>query len=130
MTIPIRAGGCIRFSDATPTWHVNTAHSTVGVDLASLHVNELGMVQFDLTPPKLPVVAAIAVPDESLASRGIVCGVSGGVEGCRIQFHQAGFGDLDLNDPAHYARIRSSGSNVWFLVAGHVEWPTESVTAP
>lgn len=109
----VRAGGCIRFAEAGPRWHQNPSHVTVGIDVDSLRISG-GDLWFTLRPPHLPVVAAIATADETLITRGISAGVSGGYDRCMVRFHRAGDGRLDLG--THYRHLVGRTANLWVAV--------------
>lgn len=111
------AGGCIRFTDTGPEWHINTRHTTVGFDTTvPPQITSEGDLYATMTET-LDVVAAIASPDETLAEKGVWAGVSGGVGHCKIRLRKYGLPTpLDLNDPDHYASVRGEWSNLWLFV--------------
>jgi hypothetical protein len=120
-------GGCIRFYNAGPEWHINTAHSTVGFKTSEQPVIEPdGDLTVTINGPTKPVVALMAVPDETLTTKGITAGGSGGVGHVTIRFFHHGLGrQLNLADPADYKLIRGEYSNLWLAVVRLVERPTE-----
>ena len=111
----LRAGGCIRFGADGPYWHENDVHVTIGVLKDTLRIEGKDLC-FELDPAHhAPVVGMGTWPDETLASRGIIAGPSGGTRHMRITMHRAG-SRLDLSNPTDYAHIQGDYSNLWFAV--------------
>jgi hypothetical protein len=129
------AGGCIRFTNDGPRWHINSRHQTVdfvtsktvtdpitGVETVEpVHpeITSEGDLLIKMTST-LDVVYTAFTPDETLTSRNITGGVSGGVSDCRIELFQQVNGTrvkLNLTIPADYDKVRGQYSNGWVLVA-------------
>lgn len=112
----ITRGGCIRFDEGGPVFHINSMHKTCGIDLDSLTIDTNGHLNFTLIE-SMPVVAAIAVPDESLVGRGISAGISGGVGLCIVRFHEEGTaGTINLKTSAGYAKLAGPTCNIWVAI--------------
>ena len=84
------------------------------MDLSSLRVSGPDLV-FRLTG-SAPVVSAFATADETLVSRGIAAGISGGVSDCVVRFAKNGR-RLYLDRPADYAELVGPYANLWVTVA-------------
>lgn len=111
-------GGCVRLYSDGPAIHANPLHIATGLDHVEIGPEGWLWVHHR---PGWPVVAILPVPDETLAGRGILTGASGGTGYSRVKFTQvtaSGPVELDLRDPAHYARVAGTYSNLWFLVVG------------
>lgn len=106
-------GACVRLYDTGPELHTNPAH--VALDVASVHVGPDDGFLWIVHASSAPVVAILCSPDETLTSRGITAGASGGTNYSRVRFAEHGV-PLDLRDPAHYAKVAGSSSNLWYAV--------------
>lgn len=62
----------------------------------------------------LPVGIVQVTVDETLASRGIICGASGGASTVRIRFWENG-AVLDPRASSDYDKLSGSSSNIWVL---------------
>jgi hypothetical protein len=116
---PIATSGCvIRFDEKTragntrPTIHANSTHFCIGVTSVSaaypsgdlvIKMNSVG-----------PIVNIALSPDETLVSRGIDCGASGGIGTVTIKCYDR-FGRVKAYSPKMYAKT----SNLWF---GATSW--------
>lgn len=120
-------GGCIRFYNGGPEWHINDAHATVGFNTSTPPVVEDdGDLTISILSPTKPVVALLAVPDETLTTKGITAGGSGGVGHVTIRFFDHHLGrQLNLADSDDYKRIRGQHSNLWIAVTRLVQRPAD-----
>ena len=107
-------GGCLRFYAGGPQWHTNDTHRLVGIRPESLHITTGGDLSFTLTP-NAPVISAFATPDETLVSRGIDAGISGGVSECIVRFAKNGK-RLYLNRSGDYAHLVGDLANLWVTI--------------
>lgn len=111
----VQRGCCIRFDEDGPYLHTNSTHQSVGIIPSSLKITSIGDLEFQLDIT-LPVITTSISEDETLTTRGIAGGLSGGGGLCIVRFRQEGMGHnskLWLKDPAHYAEIAGSTSNIW-----------------
>lgn len=114
-------GGCIRFTETGPKWHINSSHVTVGFDTSQdPTIDSTGRLHVVMTDTR-PVVTTTAAADETLTARGIRAGGSGGVSALTIQFWKSGINGADgtplnLNNATHYDRISDEFANVWLTV--------------
>ena len=116
-------GGVIRFTDSGPELHVNETHQSHGILPNSVKINSSGDLEFRLDK-SLPVVTLWANADETLVSRGIAAGISGGGSLCVVRLHRADqpVGEkLDLRTVGHYGRVKGSTSNIWVGVVSHYD---------
>lgn len=113
-------GACIRLYPDGPALHVNDAHSACGVTGA--HIGDDGYLWITHAQSR-PVVAIVPVPDETLTARGITAGASGGTNYSRVLLAEHGVA-LDLRDPADYAKVAGSFSNLWYFVLHDGHEPT------
>lgn len=113
----VERGCVIRFTASGPKIHVNGAHQSIGVIPNSIHINAQGNLVFRLDIG-LPVITTSISPDETLVADLIHGGLSGGANECVVWFADKN-GRLNLNNPAHYARISGPVSNVWISVKSY-----------
>lgn len=116
-------GGVIRLTDTGPELHVNGTHQSHGILPNSVKINASGDLEFRLDKA-LPVVTLWANADETLVSRGIAAGISGGGSLCVVRLHRADqpVGEkLDLRTVGHYGRVKGSTSNIWVGVVSHYD---------
>ena len=114
-------GGVIRFTDNGPELHVNGTHQSYGILPNSVKINASGDLEFRLDK-SLPVVTLWANADETLVSRGIAAGISGGGSLCVVRLRRDDMktGEkLDLRTVGHYGRVKGSTSNIWVGVVSH-----------
>jgi hypothetical protein len=107
-------GGCVvRFEDGRPRIHANPSHRCVGVK--SVGVTSTGRLRVELSDEQRgSVVNAQADPDETLTSRGIILGTSGGVSYFEHQFYDSRLNrPLNLNWTTDRGRVAGANSNVW-----------------
>lgn len=113
----VTRGGCIRLTDTGPVIHANSAHVASGI--ASAHIDPSDGWLWIVHDGSLPVVAVLCSPDETLAARGILIGASGGTTHSRVRFTRVtstAVTPLDLRNPAHYAQVAGTNSNLWYAV--------------
>lgn len=92
--------------------HANSSHAAIGIERTWVD----GDGQLVVDHAQLgPVVAILCSPDETLVSRGIDVGGSGGGRQTRLRFSR-GTQRLRLNVSADLALIESTVSNVWLAV--------------
>lgn len=122
----VKFSGCVvRFSnpDGTPSIHANGAHISAGVQ--SVYINrhgELQVVQTVSGPAENPIIFAFCQPDETLSTRGIIAGASGGTGSTRFRFYDTKLGrQLDLTNYNDRMRMQGKNSNIW-LGWVHTSW--------
>lgn len=122
--------GCVlRFlpeDTGRPSIHANGAHLCAGVE--SVTINQHGHVQVSQTiddPSEHAILFVTAQPDESLVTRGITAGASGGTGTTRFWLYDHKLGrQLDLTDRADRDRVSCSTCNLW---VGWVHAPREQI---
>ena len=105
----VATGGCIRFTNDGPQVHHNDTHTSSGIREVS--INDQGRIEILHTSPG-PIITMSANADETLVSRGIAFGCSGGV-GRTLLIAAANGKRLDLSQDDHYALLRGTAANVW-----------------
>ena len=113
-------GACIRLYSTGPELHVNNAHVAWGI--ASTFVGPDDGYLWIMHATSDPVIAILCSPDETLTSRDITTGASGGTGWSRIRFAQHGVA-LDLRVASDYAKIAGAYSNLWYVVV-HASTPS------
>ena len=111
--------GCVvRFSDPEgwPSIHANGAHLCAGVE--SVEVNprsgRLRVLQTLKDPAATPILFAVIQTDETLSTRGIIGGASGGTDDTEyVLFDTTQDRALDLRERADRMRLQGEYSNVW-----------------
>lgn len=107
--------GCvIRFSDANamPSIYANSTHQCAGVE--SVTVDASGALAIYQPPTKNPILFAVAQVDETLASRGIIVGPSGGNNRTRYYFYDTKLDrKLNLRKKSDRMRLQGKTSNLW-----------------
>lgn len=113
----VERGGVIRFTSAGPKLHVNPTHNSIGLIPKSVSITYQGdlYVKMDRL---LPIVDANVTPDETLVTRDIKAGLSGGGDYFIIRFSDKN-GRLNLRWPSHYKRIMGETSNVWVGITSY-----------
>jgi len=125
----IISGGCIRFTENGPRWHINDNHETIGLIDTSTEpfINDDGFLEFNLTETGVNQVVSMTMsPDETMAARGLMAGASGGVSSVRVRLSKpsmtAGeWSPLNLNLPVHYSRVEGENSNLWITLVHRVD---------
>lgn len=105
-------GGVIRFDSrwGYPRVHTNSAHISVGIKDVS--INDRG--ELVVKHEGGPVVTMFASPDETLTTKGISVGLSGGGGLTKARFYDSRIGrQLDLSDGGDWLRIYGRYSNLW-----------------
>lgn len=110
--------GCvIRFSDPDgwPSIHANGAHMSAGVSGVEVASNgRLRVWQTLKDPARYPVLFAFVQTDETLSSRGIMAGASGGTGDTEYVFYDTRLGRaLDLTQRSDRMRLQGKNSNAW-----------------
>lgn len=108
---------CVRLYPEGPAIHANAAHVATGV--ASVRIGEDDGWLWIVHDSSHPVAAILCSPDETITARGILAGASGGTNYSRVRFTEVtptGPVPLDLRDPAQYAKVAGSSSNLWYAV--------------
>lgn len=117
------SGGCIRFGEKSKSnpggiyLHENNAHDSIGI--RSFELDDKGRLLVRHSSPG-PIVTMYATADESLVSRGIALGCSGGTGKTTIQVAQNGV-PLDLRRDADYKRVSGQWCNAWLFWL-HRKW--------
>lgn len=119
---PQTLGGCIRFYDTGPEWHVDADHWISGIDPnVDPVIDSSGYLTFR-TIEKNAIIAIQPSPDETLVARGISMGGSNGSQLVRLRFYKAGVGPLNLNIEEHYDYIEGNFSNGWVTITQDGAW--------
>ena len=107
----VASGGIIRFGPDGIYIHENETHDSVGI--RSISIDEKGrIVVYHSAPGSIVTMSANA--DETLVTRGITLGCSGG--GGRTVIVVARFGRaLDLNKSDDYKLVSGSYCNAWLF---------------
>lgn len=111
--------GCvIRFNpDRTgqPEIHSNNSHLCAGVTKVGIAKNgRLRVIQSTAPAVKNPIIFAVCQHDETLTSRGIICGPTGGTNHTEFQFYDTKLNrPLNLKKRADRLRLAGKSSNVW-----------------
>lgn len=111
-------GGCIRFYNGGPEWHINDGHVNVGFDTTRQpEILEGGDLVIYMNEP-VPVVTCYSNCDETLTVNGFKAGPSGGVGHMTVRFrHETQTpGDrkkFDISLPANYALLKGNYANLW-----------------
>lgn len=127
------AGGCvIRFDSETPRVHANSSHRCIGV--SSVRLSSTGDLQVvSSTEQRGAVVNAQADPDETLATRGLITGVSATPSVMTVSIFDSRLRRrLDLRQPQDYARVVGSTANMWLSWTKTTQRPgvSNAVTTP
>jgi len=116
---PIATSGCvIRFDEKTragntrPTIHANGTHYCIGAASARADYPS-GDLVIDMQTVG-PIVSIAVSPDETLVSRGIDCGASGGAGTIRVRCYDR-YGKVKAYSPKMYANT----ANLWI---GWTSW--------
>lgn len=104
-------GGCIRFTEDGPQIHHNDVHVTAGI--RELSIDERGRLLILHSAPGA-IITMFANADETLVSRGISFGCSGGVGKTIVQAADRD-GPLNLRKAADYKRVAGPYSNIWLF---------------
>ncbi|CAM3917832.1 hypothetical protein [Janibacter anophelis] len=108
------AGGCvIRFDSETPRVHANGTHRCIGA--SSLRLSPTGDLQvLSSGEQRGAVVNAQADPDETLAARGLITGVTATPSVMTVSIYDSRWRRrLDLRQPRDYARVKGVVANMW-----------------
>ena len=107
-------GCCIRFPETGPVMQEDATHASVGI--ASVAIDAAGGGLRVTHTESAPVVTIMPVLDETLSQRGLTVGGSGGAAYSICVFYHPDHGQLDLRNPAHYALLMGSTTNLWYTV--------------
>lgn len=116
-------GCCIRFPDTGPEILADSSHHSIGI--ASVSIDDATGHLCITHDRAAPVVSISPVLDETLMQRGLTVGGSGGGGRTLIFFKHATLGVLNLKNPAHYAVLTGTTTNLWYSVI-HVHSRGES----
>jgi hypothetical protein len=118
------AAGIIRFPATGPEWYSNSSHITRGFDTSiPPEILSNGRLHVKLIT-SMPVAYATASPDETLAERGIMLGISSGVGDCNIGMSAPSLMDasgllrrrIQLDDPDEYELVAGEFCNGWLFI--------------
>lgn len=108
--------GAVRTDGTFPSGggpYIFSDRSHISVGCRSTRISSGGDLVITTDDGMVPMSSAWVVGDETLASRGIICGPSVGSLATTIRCHKSGVGRLYLNRQAHWDAISGSTSNVW-----------------
>lgn len=108
--------GCVlRFDtpDGTPRIHANYSHHCAGVEKVFINGNGDIEVKQSLTNANA-VIFAFAQADETLVTRGIQVGASGGITKTVFRLYDGKLGrKLNLRSASDRKRVQGNSSNLW-----------------
>ena len=104
-------GGVIRLNESGPEIYSNQTHINLG--LKEVHRNGDGNLVIIRELQDASFVSVNVMMDETLASKGVTCGVSGGGYQTIVYFYRYGQ-RINLNDPIQYNDIAGKYSNIFF----------------